>query len=93
MQNKSKEIRVDFPKELIGGAYSNNMAVTHTREEFIMDFLMLVPPSGTVTGRIIVSPGHIKRIVKALEDNISRYEEKFGVIQTAEEPMGNITLQ
>jgi hypothetical protein len=93
MQNKSKEIRVDFPKELIGGAYSNNMAVNHTREEFIMDFLMLAPPSGAVTGRIIVSPGHIKRIVKALEDNISRYEEKFGVIQTAEEPMGNITLQ
>lgn len=93
MQGKPNEIRVDFPKELIGGAYSNNMAVSHTREEFIMDFLMVAPPSGAVTGRIIVSPGHIKRIVKALEDNISRYEEKFGTIQTAAEPMGNITLQ
>jgi hypothetical protein len=38
VQEKPKEIRIDFPKELIGGAYSNNMAVTHTREEFIMDF-------------------------------------------------------
>ncbi len=93
MQKKPNEIRVEFPKELIGGAYSNNMAVSHTREEFIMDFLMLAPPSGAVTGRIIVSPGHIKRIVKALSDNISLYEEKFGVIQTAEEPKGNITLQ
>ncbi len=93
MQNKPNEIRVEFPKELIGGAYSNNMAVSHTKEEFIMDFLMITPPSGTVTGRIIVSPGHVKRIIKALEDNISRYEEKFGFIQTAEDPMGNVTLQ
>ena len=93
MQDKRNEIRVEFPKDLVGGAYANNMAVSHTREEFIMDFLMITPPSGTVTGRIIVSPGHIKRIVKALEDNISRYEEKFGIIQTAEEPMGDITLQ
>jgi len=93
MQDKSKEIRVEFPKELLGGTYANNMAVSHTREEFIMDFLMITPPSGTVTGRIIVSPGHIKRIARALEENISRYEEKFGVIQTAEEPVGDITLQ
>ncbi len=93
MQNKPNEIRVEFPKELIGGAYSNNMAVSHTKEEFIMDFLMITPPSGTVTGRIIVSPGHVKRIIRALEDNISRYEEKFGIIQTAEAPMGNVTLQ
>lgn len=93
MQQKSTEIRVDFPKDLVGGAYSNNMAVTHTKEEFIMDFLMIAPPSGTVTGRIIVSPGHIKRIVKALQDNISKYEQKFGSIQTAEEPREKITLQ
>jgi len=93
MQKKTNEIRVEFPKEMLGGAYSNNMAVSHTREEFIMDFLMITPPSGTVTGRIVVSPGHIKRIVKALVDNIARYEEKFGAIQSAEEPVGSITLQ
>ena len=39
MQDKPKEIRVDFPKELLGGVYSNNMAVSHTGEEFIMDFI------------------------------------------------------
>ena len=93
MQNKPNEIRVDFPKELIGGVYSNNMAVSHTKEEFIMDFLMIAPPSGAVTARVIVSPGHIKRIAKALGDNIARYEKKFGTIQTAEAPMGNVTLQ
>jgi hypothetical protein len=93
MPNKPKEIRVDFPKELYGGVYSNHMGVTHTREEFIMDFLMVAPPTGAVNARIIVSPGHIKRIVKALQENIAKYEEKFGSIQTAEEPKGKVTLQ
>ncbi len=93
MENKSNEIRVDFPKELVGGVYANNMAVSHTKEEFIMDFLMIAPPSGAVNARIIVSPGHIKRIIKALEDNIVRYEEKFGTIQTAKAPAGNVNLQ
>ncbi|MBL7175109.1 MAG: DUF3467 domain-containing protein [Desulfobacteraceae bacterium] len=93
MQDKSKEMRVEFPKELIGGAYSNNMVVTHTREEFIMDFLMMAPPSGAVTARVIVSPGHMKRILNALNENISNYEDKFGKIQVAEEPGEKITLQ
>jgi hypothetical protein len=93
MQDKSKEMRIEFPKELVGGVYSNNMAVTHTREEFIMDFLMMAPPSGAVTARVIVSPGHMKRILNALNENILNYEEKFGKIQAAEEPGEKITLQ
>ena len=93
MQDRPKEIRVDFPKELHGGVYSNNMAVSHTGEEFSMDFIMLAPPSGAVKARIIVSPGHMKRIVKALQENISKYEQKFGDIQAAEEPKGKVTLQ
>ena len=93
MKSTPKEIRIDFPKELIGGTYSNNMAVTHTREEFILDFLMIAPPSGSVTGRIIVRPGHIKRIVKALQENIARYENEYGTIPNIEEPMEGVTLQ
>ena len=93
MANNPKEIKVDLPKELIGGVYSNNMAVSHSREEFILDFLMLAPPTGAVTARVIVSPGHIKRIYNALRENISRYEQKFGTIQTAEVPTGKVTLQ
>ena len=85
-----KEIKVNFPPELQGGVYSNNMVVTHSREEFILDFLMVAPPAGAVTARVIVSPGHMKRILRALEDNISKYEKTFGTIQVAEEPKGII---
>jgi len=93
MPDKSEEIRVDFPKELIGGVYSNNMAVTHTAEEFILDFLMIAPPSGTVRARVIVSPGHMKRIIMALQDNISKYEQEFGAVQPPPEPSEKITIQ
>jgi hypothetical protein len=93
MSSNPKEVRIEFPKELIAGVYSNNMMVSHTKEEFIMDFLMVSPPTGAVTARLIVSPGHVKRIVKALQDNISKYEQRFGSIQTSEVPGGKITLQ
>lgn len=85
-----KEIKVSFPQELQGGVYANNMVVTHTKEEFILDFLMVVPPAGAVTARVIVSPGHMKRILEALRDNVSKYENTFGTIQIAEEPKGKI---
>ena len=93
MQKERKGIRVELPKELIGGVYSNNMAVTHTKEEFIMDFLMITTSYGAVTSRVIVSPGHIKRIVQTLQENIHRYEAEFGTIETAEGHNGHITLQ
>jgi hypothetical protein len=85
-----QDIKVNFPPNLHGGVYSNNMVVTHTKEEFILDFLMVAPPAGAVTARVIVSPGHMKRILAALQDNISKYEQTFGTIQIAEEPKGKI---
>jgi len=94
MTDKTKEIRIDFPRELLGGVYSNNAAVAFTREEFILDFLMVAPPSGAVTARVILNPGHVKRIVKTLQENIGRYEEKFGPIQAFEAPPpGKVTIQ
>jgi len=85
-----QEIKINFPQDLQGGAYANNMIVSHTKEEFILDFIMVAPPTGTVTARVIVSPGHMKRILEALRDNVSKYERVFGTIQVAEPPKGTI---
>jgi hypothetical protein len=87
---EGQEVKINFPPELQGGVYSNNMVVSHTKEEFILDFLMVAPPAGAVTARVVVSPGHMKRILSALQDNISKYEKNFGTIQIAEEPKGKI---
>ncbi|MCP4683700.1 MAG: DUF3467 domain-containing protein [Desulfobacterales bacterium] len=90
MPDNQKEIKVSFPEDLRSGVYANNMMVLHTKEEFIMDFMMVAPPGGTLTSRIIVSPGHMKRVVAALQDNLIKYEKKYGDIQQAEEPKTNI---
>jgi hypothetical protein len=93
MPNGKKEIKVNFPEKLQAGVYANNMIISHTREEFIMDFLMVAPSAGCVTSRVVVSPGHVKRILAALEENIKRYESKYGKIQRAEDPKGKVGFQ
>jgi hypothetical protein len=93
MADNSRGIKVEMPQELHRGVYSNNMMVAHTREEFIMDYLMVGPSANILTARIIVSPGHMKRIFKAMQENISKYEQKFGKIQTAEAHRDEVTFQ
>lgn len=83
-------IEVRFPEDKISGVYANNMVVSHTKEEFIMDFMFLAQPSGTVGARVITSPGHMKRILSAVKENIARYEKTFGKIQEAPEPKAKI---
>ncbi len=83
---KPQEIKVNFPEALKGGVYSNSMVVNHTKEEFIMDFIVITPPMGTVTARVVTSPGHMKRMVAALTENLKRYEARFGKLTEAPEP-------
>ena len=86
MNNENKQIPVYFPNEIKGGAYANNMQVNHTKEEFILDFMLLAPLTGAITSRVIISPGHMKRVLKVLQDNFSNYEKAYGQIESAQEP-------
>ena len=86
MAEEQKEIKVKFPEQLHGGVYANNMLVSHTKEEFIVDFLMVAPHAGAVTARVITSPGHMKRIIAALQQNLKKYEQTYGKVAEAEEP-------
>ena len=83
-----QNLNLKIGDEELKGRYSNLLRITHTREEFILDFVNLVPPQGAVTARIITSPGHLKRIVQALAQNLARYEEAFGPIPEAADPSG-----
>ena len=87
---KPLEIQLTFPDHLRGGVYANNMSIAHTREEFVLDFLMVAPPAGSLTARVILSPGHAKRVAAALVENLRKYEETFGALHAAEEPRGRI---
>jgi hypothetical protein len=81
-----KEIPIKIPDDVLRGVYANQMVVAHTREEFLLDFINLFPPGGVVNARILVSPGHLKRMIRALEDNLARYEAQFGPVAEAAPP-------
>ena len=82
-----RSIPVKIADEVLRGAYANQMVVRHTREEFVLDFLSVFPPEAVVNARVVVSPGHMKRILRALEDNVLKYEASHGRIVDAEPPM------
>ena len=75
-----------MPPEVQRGVYANQMLVSHTREEFVIDFVNLFPPEGVVNARVIVSPGHLKRMIRALSDNLDRYEASHGPVIEAMAP-------
>lgn len=88
-----KKIQIKARDEDLKGSYSNLMQVLHTKEEFLLDFFLVSPPSGILVSRIVMSPSHIKRMLRALEENVSKYEEKFGKIEAAEVPERKIGFQ
>ena len=75
----SKELKLELDKETSKGNYSNMAVIAHTKDEFIMDFALAYPGQAPqVTSRIITSPQHAKAFLKSLEDNLRRYEARFG---------------
>jgi hypothetical protein len=81
-----REIHIKIPEEILRGVYANQMVVRHSREEFVIDFINVCPPEGIVNARVIVSPGHLKRMVAALGENLARYEQRFGSVTISEAP-------
>ena len=90
MNGQQQQINIKANDETMKGAYANNMMVAHSKEEFVMDFINLFPPQGLLVSRVITSPGHMKRILAALADNLKKYEEKFGSVEAAESPKTEI---
>ncbi len=87
--NQEKPLRIKITDEILRGVYANQMVVSHTKEEFILDFMNLFPPEGVVNARVIISPGHMKRIVRALAKNLESYEQQHGPLVEAMAPPGS----
>ncbi|HXZ24687.1 MAG TPA: DUF3467 domain-containing protein [Nitrospiria bacterium] len=82
-QPAGPQITIEIDETVARGTYANLALISHTESEFLFDFLFLFPqqPKAKVLARIISSPGHTKRLLTALQDNIKRYEEQFGEIK------------
>lgn len=90
---QSTQIQIKATDEKLRGEYSNMMQILHTKEEFVLDFLNIFPPTGTLNARIILSPGHLKRMQKAIEENLQKYETQFGKIEASAAPKSSIGFQ
>lgn len=92
-QDKKLGLRVKFTDAALSGVYANNMLIAHTREEFVLDFINAFPPQGIVNARVIISPGHLKRLIRSLGKSLENYEKTFGEIKEAPEPKDSTTMQ
>ena len=81
-----EETEVTFQDKLKGGVYANKVVVTHTKEEFVIDFMMATSATCAVTSRVIITPAHMKRIVTQLHDDVVKYQAEFERITAIEEP-------
>ena len=78
---EKNKIQIKTKSEDLKGVYSNLMMVSNRKEEFILDFLMVLPPEGVLSSRVIVSPDHLKRMIKTFQTSIEKYEKQFGNIK------------
>lgn len=85
MENKeANQLKIELTPEIADGIYSNLAIISHSTSEFVVDFVRIMPgtPKANVKSRIILTPEHAKRLLMALEDNISRFELQNGKIKT-----------
>ena len=81
--NKSQQIKIEFDENSTSTEYSNFVVVTHSAAEFVLDYIRVLPgmAKAKVKSRVIMSPMHVKTLMFALQDNIRKYEDKFGEIK------------
>lgn len=89
--NEKREIQIELTPEMASGKYANLAIISHSVNEFFMDFISVVPntPQARVQSRIIMTPENAKTLLMALQDNIRKYETNFGTIK----PKGGNTPQ
>ena len=82
---KQHQIKIELDDNIGQGEYVNLAIVTHSPAEFVMDYIRVLPgmTKSKVKSRIIMAPMHAKTLMMALQDNINKYENKFGAIKVA----------
>lgn len=85
-ENKKGGIDIEISPEQLRGNYSNLAIISHSPTEFVIDFAAMLPamPKAKVCSRIILTPEHAKRLLRSLQDNLTRYESAFGKINLQE---------
>ncbi len=88
-EKKNQKLNIDLDAEIAEGIYSNLAIITHSHAEFIIDFVKMLPgiPKAKVKSRIILTPEHAKRLMKALAENVRKFESMHGPIKETKDGM------
>ncbi|MDN3705768.1 DUF3467 domain-containing protein [Myroides ceti] len=78
-ENKT-QLNIELDEQTAQGVYSNLAIINHSNSEFVLDFVSVMPgmPKAKVKSRVIMTPQHAKRLLKALQENISKFESQNG---------------
>lgn len=88
-QPNPPQLDIELSEEVAEGIYSNLAIITHSQSEFVLDFIKVMPgiPKARVKSRILLTPQHAKRLVKALADNLQKFEQVNGKIKDIDVPI------
>ena len=88
MSEQEGQINIELDENTAEGIYSNLAIINHSASEFVLDFVCVMPgvPKAKVKSRIVLTPQHAKRLVKALAENVHRFEVAHGEIKDTEQP-------
>ena len=83
------ELKIRIPEEKANGSYANLAMINHTPDDFVLDFIFVQPggKQAEVQSRVILTPGHFKRLLAAMQQNLERYEQAFGPIPERTPPV------
>ena len=89
-EQQAPQLQIELTPEVAEGEYSNLVMIAHSPEEFILDFIRVMPgvPKARVKSRVVVTPSHARRLLGALAENIQRYEAQYGDIQETNQSQG-----
>ena len=81
-QPNQQQVQIKADEKELLGQYANLAIIHHNGEEFTLNFIYLFPsvPQGKLVSSIILSPGHAKRMLAALKENVARFESQFGTL-------------
>lgn len=87
-QARPNQLNIELSEEVADGIYSNLAIITHSNSEFVLDFVRVMPgvPKAKVKARILLTPQHAKRLMRALADNVQKFESVHGAIRETDMP-------
>ena len=87
-QPRPNQLNIEISEEVADGIYSNLAIITHSNSEFVLDFIRVMPgvPKAKVKARLLLTPQHARRLMRALADNVQKFEASHGPIRESDLP-------